>query len=161
MIYVFFNTLIPKYLPSAMFLQENVNLSLLPKPFSDVQGGDARRVQLDGDLPNGLHRGGALRAVAGSHCKSTTFGRGCVNASCTLISSAVLQRERAPEPVDARRQRGGQQDEGGRLVRLQLRRQERPARLRQGAAKIHSGLIAHRFYRMIIMVLTRLSGLDL
>ena len=143
-----------------MFLQENVNLSLLPKPFSDVQGGDARRVQLDGHLPNGLHRGGALRAVAGS-CKSTTFGRGCVNAAYTLISSAVLQRERAPEPVDARRQRGGQQDEGRRLVRLQLRRQERPARLRQGAAKIHSGLITHRFYRMIIMVLTRLSGLDL
>ena len=90
---------------------------------------------------------------------SSAFGRGCVNASWPLISSAVLQRERAPEPVDARRQRGGQQDEGRRLVRLQLRRQERPARLRQGAAKIHSGLITHRFYRMIIMVLTRLSGL--
>ena len=140
-----------------MFLQENVNLILLPKPFSDVQGGDARRVQLDGHLPNGLHRGGALRAVAGSR-NSTIYGRGCVNASCcTFISPAVLQRERAPEPVDARRQRGGQQDEGGRLVRLQLRRQERPPRLRQGAAKIHSGLIAHRFYRMIIMVSTRLS----
>ena len=52
---------------------------------------------------------------------------------------AVLQRERASEPVDEGGERGGEQDEGGGLVRLQLRRQERAARLRQGAPKIHSG----------------------
>ena len=54
-------------------------------------------------------------------------------------SSAVLQRERAAEPVDARRQLRGQQDEGRRVVRLQLRREERQARLRQGIAKVHPG----------------------
>ena len=58
-----------------------------------------------------------------------------------LSISAVLQRERAAEPVDARRQHRGQQDEGRGVVRLQLRRQERATGLRQGAPKIHSGLI--------------------
>ena len=69
--------------------------------------------QLDLDLPERLDDRGSVRAVA------------------------VLQRQRqVPGAAQGLR---GEQDQGGRMVRIQLRSSQRPPRLRQRAAEIHSG----------------------
>ncbi len=85
------------------------------KVFNDFTEG---RFQLDVDVSKRFYDRGAVRAMAvlqrQRHCKGTTQG---------------LRR---------------QQDQGRRLVRVQLRSEKRPPRLCQGVAEIHSGDLLKR-----------------
>ena len=60
-----------------------------------------------------------------------------LNDRCAVRALAVLQRQRHRK--GAAEGLRGQQDQGRRMVRLELRRQKRPSRLCQRIAEIHSG----------------------